>query len=217
MPASAGQAPGLSIREALASDAAAVARLHTESWQSAYRGMLPDQYLDGTVPEKHRKRWRSLLGSPAVQDEKGAQDVKGGQGEKGAQDEEGAQGEEELERPDGVVRLAESEGQLLGFASVWFNHKPGYDAYVDNLHVRPGLRGGGIGKRLMRDAARQTAAAGYRSLSLEVLSENHAAIRFYERLGGAFRREDREEMGGVMVDYWLMVWDDVSTLAEGGD
>lgn len=181
----------LSLREAAAGDAPAVAALHTQSWQSAYRELLPDRYLDETVPGEHRMRWRSLLGAPP------------------------ADGDAALERPEGVVRLAERDGRLLGFASVWFNYKPGYDAYMDNLHVRPDLRGGGIGGRLLRDAANQTAAAGYKSLSLEVLSGNQAAIRFYEKLGATRRREDREEMGGVLVDYWLMAWDEVSVLAEG--
>jgi len=34
------------IREATPADAAGIARLHAESWQSAYRGVLLDDYLD---------------------------------------------------------------------------------------------------------------------------------------------------------------------------
>ena len=111
------------------------------------------------------------------------------------------------------MRLAEQDDRLVGFISVWFNHKPGYDAYVDNLHVRPGLRGGGIGGRLLRDAAAKTAEAGYKSLSLEVLDGNLSAVRFYEKMGGTSLKRDRVEMGGIMVDYRVMAWDDAAALA----
>jgi hypothetical protein len=37
----------VSFRPADASDSAAVAGLHTASWRHAYRGILPDSYLDG--------------------------------------------------------------------------------------------------------------------------------------------------------------------------
>jgi ribosomal protein S18 acetylase RimI-like enzyme len=37
----------LSLRPAKPEDAAAVAGVHVRSWQVAYRGLLPDDYLDG--------------------------------------------------------------------------------------------------------------------------------------------------------------------------
>ncbi len=187
-PTGVGEAPVLTIRAAAATDAQAVAELHTLSWQSAYRELLPDQYLDEIVPERHRRRWRSLLAGIA-------------------------EPEEVPERPEGIVRLAERDGQLVAFISVWFNYKPGYDCYVENLHVRPGLRGGGIGEALLRHAATESLAAGHRSLALEVLEGNQSAIRFYERMGGDSRSWDQEEMGGVTVDYRLMAWDDMAVLA----
>jgi len=39
------------LRPAQPADAAAVARVHVRSWQVAYRGLLPDEYLDGLQPE----------------------------------------------------------------------------------------------------------------------------------------------------------------------
>ncbi|MGC2421047.1 MAG: N-acetyltransferase family protein [Candidatus Acidiferrales bacterium] len=46
-------AKAVHIREATPADAAGIARLHAESWQSAYRGVLSDDYL-----EKHALRER---------------------------------------------------------------------------------------------------------------------------------------------------------------
>src|SRR5258706_8735348 len=34
------------VREALVADAESIARVHTESWQTSYRGILPDTVLD---------------------------------------------------------------------------------------------------------------------------------------------------------------------------
>ena len=41
----------LSLRPARPEDAAAVAGVHVRSWQVAYRGLLPDEYLDGLRPD----------------------------------------------------------------------------------------------------------------------------------------------------------------------
>jgi GNAT superfamily N-acetyltransferase len=40
------------LRPAEPADAAAVARVHVRSWQIAYRGLLPDEYLDGLQAEE---------------------------------------------------------------------------------------------------------------------------------------------------------------------
>lgn len=175
----------LRIRDAGAGDAMAVAQLHSESWQSAYRGLASDSYLDGPLAAEHRQRWQGLLGD----------------------DPEAA-----VQRPEGFIRLAEQDGALVGFVTLWLNHKEGYDAYVQNLHVRPGLRGGGIGARLLRDAAARAAGQGCQNLSLEVLDGNPGAIRFYERLGAVCKLIEQEELGGTLLDYRLMVWDDIAKL-----
>jgi GNAT superfamily N-acetyltransferase len=39
------------VRDAEPVDAMAVARVHVRAWQAAYRGLLPDEYLDGLRPE----------------------------------------------------------------------------------------------------------------------------------------------------------------------
>lgn len=41
----------LSVRVARRQDALAVAGVHVRSWQGAYRGLLPDEYLDALRPE----------------------------------------------------------------------------------------------------------------------------------------------------------------------
>lgn len=183
---------GFHIRDARAADAMKIAQLHSESWQSAYRGLARDSYLDGPLVAEHREHWLGLLtenpGNPAAK----------------------------AQRPEGFIRLAERDGSLVGFITLWVDYKAGYDAYVDNLHVRPGQRGGGIGKGLLRDAAASAAAQGCKNLSLEVLDGNSGAIRFYERLGGVYALTAQDDLGGTLLDYRLMVWDDIAKLATPG-
>ena len=44
------------LRDAQPFDADAVARVHVQTWQVAYRGLLPDAYLDALRPEDRARR-----------------------------------------------------------------------------------------------------------------------------------------------------------------
>lgn len=55
------------LRTATAEDAAAIARVHVASWQAAYRGLLPDNFLDSLSVESRQEGWaRSLSTGPRV-------------------------------------------------------------------------------------------------------------------------------------------------------
>jgi ribosomal protein S18 acetylase RimI-like enzyme len=49
------------VREATAADAAAIARVHLASWQAAYRGLVPDGFLDSLNLGERTARWREQL------------------------------------------------------------------------------------------------------------------------------------------------------------
>jgi steroid delta-isomerase-like uncharacterized protein len=51
------------IRRATTADVAAIAKLHAESWRSAYRGSLSDEYLDGKVFADRGSAWQEKLSS----------------------------------------------------------------------------------------------------------------------------------------------------------
>jgi len=53
---------GCSLRPARPDDADAVARVHVRTWQAAYRGLLPDAYLDSLREEERARRY--TFGSP---------------------------------------------------------------------------------------------------------------------------------------------------------
>jgi GNAT superfamily N-acetyltransferase len=46
------------FRDATANDATAIARLHAESWRSAYRGTFSDDYLESRVHEERKENWQ---------------------------------------------------------------------------------------------------------------------------------------------------------------
>jgi ribosomal protein S18 acetylase RimI-like enzyme len=49
----------LVVREATPDDADAMGRLHVRAWQAAYRGAMPDAYLDGLDPVERARMWRA--------------------------------------------------------------------------------------------------------------------------------------------------------------
>ncbi|MGW2540662.1 N-acetyltransferase family protein [Kitasatospora sp. NPDC001574] len=79
--------------------------------------------------------------------------------------------------------VAERADVVVGFA--YLVPQPDGRVLLDNLHVRPGLTGGGIGRELM-DAALAHVATRHpgADLYLEVLTANARAVAFYERAGG---------------------------------
>lgn len=49
------------IREATLADAASIARVHTDSWWSAYREIFPGEFLAGVTYEQAEARWTRIL------------------------------------------------------------------------------------------------------------------------------------------------------------
>ncbi|HEY2781981.1 MAG TPA: GNAT family N-acetyltransferase [Steroidobacteraceae bacterium] len=49
------------IRQATVADAQGIASVHVSSWQIAYRGIVPDTYLDALSVEARANGWREML------------------------------------------------------------------------------------------------------------------------------------------------------------
>jgi GNAT superfamily N-acetyltransferase len=56
----------ITLRQATPADIDAIARLHAESWRTAYRGQYADAFLDGPVYADRLSIWRERLTSPAA-------------------------------------------------------------------------------------------------------------------------------------------------------
>jgi GNAT superfamily N-acetyltransferase len=53
------------LRPAVPDDAMPVARVHVRAWQVAYRGLIPDEHLQGLRPEDRAQRYDFAGGDPA--------------------------------------------------------------------------------------------------------------------------------------------------------
>jgi GNAT superfamily N-acetyltransferase len=94
-----------------------------------------------------------------------------------------------LGEPAVHVLVAEADGRLVGYVSAvrQLNLWLGRDILaLDDLYVRPGFRNGGVGERLMTALA-GVAAEDRLLIRWEMLEDNHAAQRFYGRLGATLR------------------------------
>jgi L-amino acid N-acyltransferase YncA len=49
------------IREAQIADAAAIAKVHVDSWRTTYAGILPEEFLARLSYEQRERQWRSSL------------------------------------------------------------------------------------------------------------------------------------------------------------
>jgi len=88
--------------------------------------------------------------------------------------------------------IAEWKGAPAGFA-VWFYNfstfRGRHGIYLEDLFVRPSLRGRGIGKALLRELARRCLAEGLARLEWSVLDWNEPSIHFYKSLGAIAKNE----------------------------
>ena len=90
------------------------------------------------------------------------------------------------------------DGALAGFVcAVWAE---GADLpLIDNLHVRPGLRAGGTGGRLLTALKAALRDAGFARAWLTVLDGNDGALRFYLRHGGGDEGTEADMLVGQPV------------------
>ena len=91
---------------------------------------------------------------------------------------------------------------------------PEHGALLDNLHVLPGLRGAGIGRRLLTDAATWIADRFPGTpMYLTVFFANENARAFYCRMGGiASEPFDERESDGRVHRALRFVWPSPGTV-----
>lgn len=142
-----------SIRSAAASDARGIAEVHVASWRDTYRGLMPDEVLDGLSVDERALGWARLLDSvnaPAVLVAEDGGRIVGFATTGDPQ--------EDPDRDEGV-------GELHA------------------IYLAPEAKGRGIGRALMERAEADLAGAGYREAMLWVVEANTATRRFYEIAG----------------------------------
>ncbi|GAA0415130.1 GNAT family N-acetyltransferase [Streptomyces luteireticuli] len=158
------------VRRMTEADADAVAAVRVAGWRTAYRGLMPQAYLDAMDPAVGAARHRTVLmsGTDPVVDLV-------------------------AEAADGVVGWACSgpcrDADL-----------PAATDELYALYVRPDLIGTGVGRALYAAALQGARERGAVRQALWVLRDNARARRFYERAGLAADGAERvEPVGGAPV------------------
>ncbi len=150
---------GPSIRAIALEDAEEVERLRVAGWQAAYRGILPDDYLnrlrvDG---ERRRRHMTEQATAPAA------------------------------ERSIVVDSVAVQAGAIVGWVNggrCRDADRPGPgQGEIYAIYVLPEWWGRGAGRLLMAHAVRALADGGYPDVTLWVLEANQQARRFYAAAG----------------------------------
>ncbi len=170
------------IRPAVQADAAAVARVHVETWRSAYAGLIPDDYLVGMSERRQRGAWHRLLAQRNARE-----------------------GVLVAEAP------GPERNQVVGFGSCGRGRDPGlpFDGEIYTLYVALDWQGKGLGRRLLHGLFGSLARAGCASAGLWVLSGNPARY-FYEAVGGEACALRQERFAGALLDETAYRWTDLS-------
>jgi len=151
------------LRKPVVADAERIGEIHTISWQAAYRGMMPHEYLDALDPQVRITMWRNGLESGDRLD--GIRRV-------AVHSESG--------RIDGFVLAGPARGdERVG------------EIYV--IYLDPDAFGAGAGSLLFDESTAELARAGFTEGILWVHPENQRARQFYEHKGWAFDGERRLE------------------------
>lgn len=104
-----------------------------------------------------------------------------------------------------VVRTPEH--LVAGFCAFWLVFD---EIHINNVAMRPGLRGQGLGTALMRHVFAEARRLGARRATLEVRASNVGARRLYERLG-FYVAGNRRNYYTSPVEDALILWVDVDT------
>jgi GNAT superfamily N-acetyltransferase len=145
---------GVDVRWATVDDADEIAEVHISSWRVAYRGLIPDEVLDGLRQERRASQWRTWLAEGGER----SFTLVGGRGD----------------AIEGFCTLALPSRD---------GDEPEGVAEIPALYLRPESRRGGIGTALVAAALAEMRARGYREAILWMLRGNDAAQAFYERGG----------------------------------
>ncbi len=154
-----------SVRRAIPEDAESIARVHVESWQSSYRGILPETFLAAMSVEERTKHWRRNLAEP-----------------------DGSIAGISSAAPPGHATFVGVGvgGDIVGFCSAGPNRGGAqqFAGEVYAIYLLDSARRQGLGGALFHEAASWLAARQLEPVVVWVLADNRPAREFYRAIGG---------------------------------
>lgn len=155
-------------------DAEEVERLRVAGWQAAYRGILPDDYLDRMRVDGERRRRHMISQAAAAQ----------------------ADAVESVAVQDRAI-----VGWVAGGRSRDADRPGPRQGEIYAMYVLPEWWGRGTGRLLMAHAVRTLTEAGLDDITLWVLAANQRARRFYEAAGfGPDGTQQLLDLGGPVTE-----------------
>jgi ribosomal protein S18 acetylase RimI-like enzyme len=151
--------PDDGVRLATPDDADAITDAHIRGWQTAYRGLVPDEVLDGFSTERRAAWWRTTLSERAPDE---------------------AHWTWVVQAPDGVAGFLDGG---VGRPEPVEAPAPDGAGEVYAIYLRPERRGQGYGRRLFTRAMADLEARGFDPLLVWVFEANPDGRRFYEAAG----------------------------------
>ncbi len=169
----------ISLRPARPGDAAAIAKVHVETWRAAYAGIAPDAYLVSMTESKQALQWNHSIRRAAAP--------------------EGVLAAESTDLPG---------GRIVGFGSCGpARGQPG-SGEIFTLYVAPDWQGQGIGRLLLEALLARLHGGGLNRAVVWVLGDNPARF-FYEALGGRRVAERKQRFAGVELEEAAYAWPDL--------
>lgn len=92
---------------------------------------------------------------------------------------------------EGIQLVAEADGVLVGFATIYFSWTTFTGERIgimNDLYVVAAHRGSGAARALFEACREECRSRGFAEMTWETAPDNHRAQRFYGKVGG--RRED---------------------------
>ncbi len=113
-----------------------------------------------------------------------------------------------------LALTAEIEGDVIGFA--WCERNggefPTFEVELSAIHLLPSARGQGVGRKLMRETARNLSELKFHSLLLWTGVLNERAQAFYEELNGTALGKKSTDLGDFSFDEVAYGWSDLNLL-----
>jgi GNAT superfamily N-acetyltransferase len=178
----------MAVRRATLEDADAIGSVHVASWRAAYRGLMPDEFLDALSVEERAESWRrGFVQAAATPPDRSAVLVTVVDGEAVGFAALGpARRHPAVALPGGEIRvLGEigAIGEIGAFGEIGAIGEIGAFGEIVAIYLLPAQWGRGLGRELMDASLAELRGWGFTSALLWVLEGNVRARRFYESGG----------------------------------
>ena len=160
------------IRQAKVEDAKEIASIVNRSWQTAYKGLIDDDFLDSLSIEENTKRWIENIKSQSEANNIYVYE------------------DEDDNKIKGVIRFGEPGDKK--------NNK--FNAEIHVLYVEPDSKRKGIGTKLFKLAINNFLDRGKQDLIIWCLKGNTIGMNFYKKMGGKLVQERKDIVKGINVE-----------------